>query len=145
VIVIVQPLVVNWLGKHDHAKVAAIGTALVGVGFGVTMFVSTTVGYMATVIVWTIGEIVVTGVSATIATNLAPAHLRGRYNGVYGFAFSISNLISPGIGTGLLSISPAVLWGVLAVLGVVAGVVQWGIGPAIRSRTEEVITLAEAA
>jgi MFS family permease len=141
VVVIVQPLVVNWLGKHDHSRVAAVGMTLVGVGFGLTMLVSTTIGYMTTVVVWSLGEIVVTGVSATIAANLAPAHLRGRYMGVYGFAFSLSNLISPGIGTGLLSISPAVLWGTLAVLGIVASVVQLLVAPAIRHRTAELVAV----
>ncbi|WP_436494343.1 MDR family MFS transporter [Actinokineospora sp. HUAS TT18] len=141
VVVLIQPLVVNWLGKHDHSRVAAVGMTLVGVGFGLTMLVSTTVGYMATVVVWSLGEIVVTGVSAAIATNLAPPHLRGRYMGVYGFAFSLSNLISPAIGTGLLSLGPAVLWSVLAVLAIAASVVQLAIAPAIRERTGELASV----
>ncbi|GGS42038.1 MDR family MFS transporter [Actinokineospora fastidiosa] len=135
VIVLVQPLVVNWLGKFDHSTVAAVGMAVVGLGFGLTMFVSSTAGYTATVVVWSIGEIVVTGVSAAIATNLAPPHLRGRYMGVYGFAFSLSNLISPVFGTWLLGIGQAVLWSTLAVLSVVATVAQLWIAPAIRERT----------
>ncbi|HEV2781547.1 MAG TPA: MFS transporter [Actinophytocola sp.] len=139
VVVLVQPVVVNWLGKFDHSWVAAVGMTLVGVGFGMTMFVSDTSGYVVTVVVWSIGEIVVTGVSAAIATNLAPAHLRGRYMGVYGFAFSLSNLISPGIGTWLLGLGSAVLWSALAVLAVVASIVQLAIGPAIRHRTAELV------
>ncbi|UVS77638.1 MFS transporter [Actinokineospora sp. UTMC 2448] len=135
VIVLVQPLVVNWLGKFDHSTVAAVGMAVVGLGFGLTMFVSSTAGYTATVVVWSIGEIVVTGVSAAIATNLAPPHLRGRYMGVYGFAFSLSNLISPVFGTWLLGIGQAVLWSTLAALSVVATVAQLWIAPAIRERT----------
>jgi MFS family permease len=141
VVVLVQPLVLNWLGRKDHCRVAAVGMTLVGIGFGLTMLVSTTLGFMATVVVWSLGEIVVTGVSATIAANLAPAHLRGRYMGVYGFAFSVSNLISPGIGTGLLSIGPAVLWSTLAVLAVVASIAQLAIAPAIRHRTAELVAV----
>jgi MFS family permease len=141
VVVLIQPVVVNWLGKFDHSWVAAVGMTLVGIGFGLTTFVSSTPGYVVTVVVWSIGEIVVTGVSAAIATNLAPAHLRGRYMGVYGFAFSVSNLISPGIGTWLLGWGSAVLWTTLAMLAVAASVVQLAIAPAIRHRTAELVSV----
>lgn len=141
VVVLVQPVVVNWLGKHDHSTVAAVGMTMVGVGFGLTMFVSSTAGYTATVVVWSLGEIVVTGVSAAIATNLAPAHLRGRYMGVYGFAFSLSNLISPAIGIWLLSFGPAVLWSALAAVALVASVVQLAIAPEIRQRTDHLVSV----
>jgi MFS family permease len=141
VVILVQPVVVNWLGKFDHSRVAAVGMTLVGIGFGMTMFVSDTIGYAATVVVWSLGEIVVTGVSAAIAANLAPAHLRGRYMGVYGFAFSLSNLISPGIGTWLLSWGSAALWSTLAVIAVGASIVQLAIAPAIRHRTAEFVAV----
>ncbi|MBC6451074.1 MFS transporter [Actinokineospora sp. HBU206404] len=141
VVVLVQPVVVNWLGKHDHSIVAAVGMTIVGIGFGLTMFVSSTAGYAATVVVWSLGEIVVTGVSAAIATNLAPARLRGRYMGVYGFAFSLSNLISPAVGIWLLSFGPAVLWSALAVLALVASVVQLAIAPEIRQRTDHLVSV----
>jgi MFS family permease len=135
VIVIVQPLLVNWLGRRDHSRVVAAGMALVGVGFGLTTFASSLLGYLGTVVVWSIGEIAFTGVSTTIVANLAPAHLRGRYSGVYGFAWSVSFLVAPLLGTALLGHGAATLWLACAAIGVLAASGQVLLGPAIRRRT----------
>jgi MFS family permease len=135
VIVIVQPLLVNLLGRHDHSRVVVAGIAIVGIGFGLTAFASSVLGYLGTVVVWSVGEIVFTGVSATIAANLAPPHLRGRYSGTYGFAMSIGFLVAPLFGTTLLEISAATLWLTCAALAFAGAVGQAMLGPAIRQRT----------
>ena len=134
VIVIVQPLLINWLGRLDHGRVIAIGMALVGIGFGLTVFASTLAGYLGAVIVWSIGEIFFAGVSSTIAANLAPPHLRGRYSGVYGFAWSLSSLIAPLFGTTLLAHGVAPLWLTCALLALVAALGALLLAPAIRRR-----------
>jgi MFS family permease len=135
VIVIMQPLLVNWLGRLDHGRVVAIGMALVGVGFGLTAFASSLPGYLGAVVVWSIGEIFFAGVSSTIAANLAPPHLRGRYSGVYGFAWSLSSLVAPLFGTTLLGHGAATLWLTCALLALVAALGALLLTPAIRRRT----------
>jgi MFS family permease len=135
IIVALQPLLVTWLGRHDHSRVVAVGMVIVGAGFGLTMFASSTLGYMATVMVWSFGEIVFTGVSAAIAVDLAPAHLRGRYSGLYGFAWSLANLLAPAAGTRLLGVGPATLWTTCAAVCLVAAAGQVLLAPAIRRRT----------
>ena len=135
VIVIVQPLLVNWLGRLDHGRVIAIGMALVGIGFGLTTLASSLLGYLGTVVVWSIGEIFFAGVSSTIAANLAPPHLRGRYSGVYGFAWSVSSLVAPLFGTTLLGRNAATLWLACAFVAFVAAVGALLLAPAIRRRT----------
>lgn len=135
VIVIVQPLLVNWLGRHDHGRIAAVGMALVGAGFGLTAFASSLPGYLGTVVVWSIGEIFFAGVSSTIAANLAPPHLRGRYSGVYGFAWSLSSLIAPLFGTTLLGHGAPALWLTCALLASLAALGALLLTPAIRRRT----------
>jgi MFS family permease len=135
IIVALQPLLVNWLGRHDHSRVVATGMAIVGAGFGLTMFASSTLGYIVTVVVWSFGEIVFTGVSAAIAADLAPPHLRGRYSGLYGFAWSLANLLAPAAGTRLLGYGPATLWLTCAAVCLVAAVGQLLLAPAIRRRT----------
>jgi MFS family permease len=135
IIVALQPLLVNWLGRHDHSRVVATGMVIVGVGFGLTMFASSTLGYMAAVVVWSFGEIVFTGVSAAIAADLAPPHLRGRYSGLYGFAWSLANLLAPLAGTRLLGYGPATLWLTCAGACLAAGAGQLLLAPALRRRT----------
>ncbi|MGH3375655.1 MAG: MDR family MFS transporter [Actinoallomurus sp.] len=135
VIVVIQPLVVNWLGRHDRSRVIACGMITVGCGFGLITFASTALEYAATVLVWTLGEIVFAAVAGSVVVDLAPPHLRGRYDGLWGIAWSTGALLAPLGGTRLLAIGRPVLW--LGCLGLtVAGAAgQLLLGPAIRRRT----------
>jgi MFS family permease len=133
-IVIVQPLVGHWLAKRDASAMLAVGMAVVGAGFALMAFVSTTAGYAATVAVWTLGEIVTAGMAGAVVATLAPAHLRGRYSGLFGFAWSAGGLLAPLIGTRLLSVGQGTLWMTVGALGVLAALGQLAIAPAIRRR-----------
>ena len=135
VIVIVQPLVVRWLSVHDHSRVLAVGMVLVGGGFGLYAVASTAPVYAAIVVVWTLGEIIVSSVAMAIVADLAPSHLRGRYQGVYGTAWSAAALTAPLVGTTLLGLGPLVLWPVCAALAIISAVGQLLLAPAIRRRT----------
>jgi MFS family permease len=87
VIVCVQPLVLNWLSRLDHSRVTAIGQLLVGVGFGLTQLAVTVPEYMATVVVWTLGEIAAATLMSALVADLAPRQMRGRYQGMLGMAW----------------------------------------------------------
>jgi predicted MFS family arabinose efflux permease len=133
-IVFVQPLTSRWLSRRDHSTVLAVGFAVVAAGFAVTALVSSTLGYALSVAVWTLGEIVTAGIPGAIVAGLAPAHLRGRYSGLYGVAWSAAALLAPLAGTHLLSHGRAVLWLVTGGVGVLVALAQLAVGPAIRRR-----------
>ncbi|MFC6085469.1 MDR family MFS transporter [Sphaerisporangium aureirubrum] len=133
-IVVVQPLVSHWLARRDPSRAMAAGMVIVGIGYALTAFVSTAAGYAATVVVWTLGEITTAGMAGALVATLAPPHLRGRYNGVYGFAWSGGGLLAPLIGTRLLAVSEGTLWFTVGALAVFAGACQLAIAPAIRRR-----------
>ncbi|MBG0821867.1 MFS transporter [Planomonospora sp. ID91781] len=133
-IVLVQPLTGDWLGRRDHSTVLAAGFAVIGGGFALTAFVSGVAGYAATVVVWTLGEIITAGVPGAVVAALAPAHLRGRYSGMYGFAWSAGTMLAPLLGTRLLAAGPAVLWPVVGAIELVAAAGLLAIGPALRRR-----------
>lgn len=133
-IVLVQPLVSGWLGRRDHSRTLALGIAVLGVGFALTAFVTTTVAFAGTIVIWTLGEIVTAGIAGTILATLAPAHLRGRYAGVFGFAWSLAMLLAPLAGGWLLALGPRVLWFSVGGVGLLAALGQLAIGPAIRRR-----------
>jgi MFS family permease len=135
VIIIVQPLVGNWLGRHDRSRLIAAGMLTVGCGFGLIALASTTLEYAATVVVWTLGEIVFASVASTVVADLSPPHLRGRYGGFAGLGWSGGALLAPLGGTRLLAIGRPVLWLTCVGLAVVAAVGQLLLGPAIRRRT----------
>ncbi|WP_248959513.1 MDR family MFS transporter [Sphaerisporangium perillae] len=133
-IVVVQPLVSHWLAKRDASATLALGMAVVAVGFAFTAFVSTTAGYAVTVAVWTLGEVITAGMAGTLVATLAPAHLRGRYSGLFGFAWSAGGLLAPLIGTRLLGLGQEALWFTVGALGLLAAIGQLAIAPAVRRR-----------
>ncbi|MGI5270595.1 MDR family MFS transporter [Nonomuraea sp. CA-218870] len=134
-IVVVQPLVSGWLGRRDAPRTLAAGMAVMGVGFALTSFVTSTAMLAVTIAVWTTGEIITAGIAGTILTRLAPAHLRGRYAGLFGFAWSAAGLLAPLLGSVLLAAGgqPA-LWFTVGGIGLAAAAGMLAIGPAIRRR-----------
>lgn len=122
-IVVLQPLAAPVLRRLDPARVLAAGALLAGVGFGLNAVARTLPAYAAAVAVWTLGEIGSLPVASALAVELAPAHLRGRYQGAASSCWGIANLAAPTVGTLVLGRlgAPALWGGCLAVDLVVAG------------------------
>ncbi|MFI0444887.1 MDR family MFS transporter [Actinomadura sp. 6N118] len=139
IIITVQPLVAAWLSRRDHSRVLATGVAIVGIGYGLTAFASSLWSYVGTVLVWTLGEIIAASVIQAVVADLAPAHLRGRYSGLYGMAWSGGFLLAPLGGTQLLGIGAPALWLTCLGLGLAAATALLGLGPAIRRRREQAL------
>jgi MFS family permease len=133
-IIIVQPLAGPWLGRRDLSFVVAAGYLVVGAGYGLTGLAGPLWSYTATVIVWTLGEILVASVGQSIVADLAPRHLRGRYSGLWGIAWSGGFLLAPIIGTWLLALGAPVLWSSCAALCATAAAGQLLLAPAVRRR-----------
>jgi MFS family permease len=138
-IVIVQPLVVAWLGRHDASRVLAMGMTVVGLGFGLTAAAGSTPVFAATVLVWTFGEIMFAAVSLAIIADLAPRHLRGRYSGFYGTAFSVAALLGPLGGSTLLELGSWLPWVTCAALCAASATGALALGPAVRRRRLEAL------
>jgi MFS family permease len=134
-IVLIQPLTGDWFGRRDHSTVLAAGLAIIGGGFALNALVSSVAGYAFTLVVWTLGEIVTAGIAGAIVASLAPAHLRGRYSGMFGLAWSMGTMLAPLLGTRLLAIGPAALWPTIGAINLVAAGGLLAIGPALRRRT----------
>lgn len=132
-IVVIQPLVSDRLGRLDHSRTLALGIAVMAIGFASTALVSSVLTFAATVAVWTVGEIITAGIAATIVALLAPPHLRGRYAGLFGFAWSVAGLLAPLLAP-LLEVSQAAMWLTVGGIGLVTAAAQLALGPAIRRR-----------
>ncbi|MEV5571229.1 MFS transporter [Spirillospora sp. NPDC052269] len=136
VIITVQPLVNAWLTRRDHSLVLVTGMAIVGVGVGATVLASAPWQYAVIVVLWSFGEIMAASVLQAIVAGLSPDHLRGRYSGLYGLAWSGGLMLAPLGGTQLLGLGgPALMWPVCGALGVAAAAAQLALAPAIRRRT----------
>jgi MFS family permease len=98
-VIVLQPVTIRWLAKQRPVLVFSGGAVLLGLGFFLTLFARSVPEYAATVLVWTLGEIAFNAVGPALVADLAPAHLRGRYNGVFGTSFGAAALIAPILGT----------------------------------------------
>jgi MFS family permease len=135
VIVCVQPLVLNWLTRLEQSRVIALGQLLVGVGFGLTQLAVTLPEYMATVVVWTLGEIATATLMSALVAELAHRQMRGRYQGMLGMAWGGGALIGPFAGAWVLqNAGGAWLWSGCALCGVAAAAGQLLLGPSVRRR-----------
>ena len=121
VIVVVQPLVAARLRRHDRLRVAALAMVVMGIGFGLTAFASSLAGFIATVVVWTLGEVLLAGIPPALVAELAPADARGRYQGVFGLSFSIAFVLAPLLGTSVYERSGDLLWALCLALSLAAG------------------------
>ena len=140
-IVIIQPVTVGWLQRHDASRVLAAGMGVVGLGFGLTALAGSTLAFAATVLVWTAGEVLFAAVSMAIVADLAPPHLRGRYGGLYGTAFSVAALLGPLGGSWLLGHGTWLPWLTCVVLCAASGTGALALAPAVRQRRREALTV----
>jgi MFS family permease len=101
----------------------ALGLLLTGVGFGLTAVAFSVPVLVLTVVIWTFGEMVAAPVMNAYVADLAPAHLRGRYQGAYVLTFSVALVLAPSVGTTLFAWSPTGLWLICAAAAGVAAAV----------------------
>jgi MFS family permease len=72
---------------------------------------------MATVVIWTMGEMAYAPVTGAYVTNLAPERYRGRYHGMWMLTWSLGMLLGPAMGSWIYSRSPSALWTACALIG----------------------------
>ena len=74
-------------------------------------------------VVFTAGEMFTFSRQQAYASALAPEDMRGRYAGFLSFAWAIGGIVSSMAGLQLYSQHPALVWGISALLGVLASLV----------------------
>jgi MFS family permease len=85
-----------------HRRTLAIGAFLSGAGFGALAFAWGFWSVVATVVVWTFGEMFLFPALAAYVTDIAPPSRRGEYMGLTQMAMSLAFAIGPWAGTAVL-------------------------------------------
>ena len=106
--------------QRDPRRVIALGYLLAAIGFGLTGVAEPLPLLALTVVVWTVGEMLSSPVSAAYVADLAPVPMRGRFQAAFGLSFSAGLIVAPTLGTLLYQASPGVLWGTCLATGLVA-------------------------
>jgi predicted MFS family arabinose efflux permease len=118
-IVLVQPWASPLLARFRRSAVMAFGSAMIGVGFGLTAFAHSALFYTFTVAIWSLGEIAVLPISASVVADLAPPELRGTYQGAYNIAWALSWVLGPVMGTQAMARLGRGMWGACLAVSVV--------------------------
>jgi MFS family permease len=143
-IVLGQLFVPKLIGKRDRSRVLSVAALVLGAGFGLTAFAHTPLAYAATVLVWTLGEMLNSPSNSTLLADLSPEHMRGRYQGVFSLSWQGAAALTPVLG-GLVQqhLGTRWLWLGCAAIGVVVAAAQAVSGPSRERRSAE-MRIAEA-
>jgi MFS family permease len=125
-----QMFVPKLIGGFPRARVLALATLVVGVGFGLVTFAGTAWFYGLTVVIWTLGEMLQSPSNAALIADLSPVALRGRYAGVSSLSWSAGSALAPILG-GLVQqhLGNTALWLGCALVAAVTAGGQLAAGP----------------
>jgi MFS family permease len=98
-IVLLQPTAIRLVQRFPRARVLAVAAVLQGLGFGLTGVGHSAPWYAFTIVVWTAAELLYSPVAPTVVADLAPARLRGTYQGVFSMAWGASSCLAPLLGS----------------------------------------------
>lgn len=109
--VVVQYPVTVVTRRFSPLPVLTVGMLIYALGAGSVALMSSFPGFVASMVVLTIGELVVVPVASKYVADLAPADLRGRYMSVYWLSWAASRGVAPLVG-GFLNdrIAPIAIW-----------------------------------
>lgn len=135
VVIAAQVFVLKVIDRLPIVLTLAVSAIIIGVGFALTTFASSVPFYMLTVVVWTIGEIGSNAVGTALVADIAPAALRGRYNGVVGMSFGAAAFVAPVVGTHIFEhYGEQALWTSCLVICLISAAIVVAIGPAVKAR-----------
>lgn len=144
-IVLGQPLVTRLLATRREAMVAPVAAVVMGAGFGLTALAHTPVWYGATVLLWTVGEMLNAPSNAALLAGLSPVDMRGRYQGAYGLSWQGASFLAPTLGGAVRDhAGNTALW--LGCLGLALVAAVWSLlaAPARERRVAAVTADAKA-
>lgn len=133
-VVFFQVWVTRYTQRRSPQWMLFIGTLIYSLGVGSIALGYTFWGFWISMVVFTIGELILLPTATTYVANLAPTDMRGRYMSVFTFTWGIGSGLGPIIG-GFLNdqISPQAIWyggGIIGLFGAV-----WFFIHALRTKT----------
>ncbi|MCI0708728.1 MAG: MFS transporter [Chloroflexi bacterium] len=81
--------------RYPPMLMMAVGGVFLAIGFGLYGFVHATILFFVAMAVVTIGEMIIFPTAQALVAKLAPAHMRGRYMGLFEMSFLIANMLGP--------------------------------------------------
>jgi MFS family permease len=118
--------VVSWVSRFRRLRVAALGLVLAALGFALTGLFPHWLWFLATVALWTAGEILALPQQLAFIADWAPPDARGRYMGFYAATWSIGFALNPILFLPLHEwAGDRLFWGLLFFILGPAAIVPW--------------------
>lgn len=119
-VLMVELPILGAISRYRPERVLAVGTLLGGVGFALTGFTTGMVTLAATVLIWTLGEMMYYSLAQAHLASVSPPGMVGRYQGLYGAAIATGTSAGPVICGAVYAIDPWALWTLIGVLGLLS-------------------------
>jgi MFS family permease len=101
-IVLIEVPLNTAMSHWPHRPTLVLGALLWGIGFGALAFVTGIFGVVATVVVWTFGEMILVPAAAAYVAEISNMKRRGEYMGLYQMMYGLAFAIGPWLGTQVL-------------------------------------------
>ena len=110
-VVLLQLFVTRKTSRYSPLIIMSLGTFLYGVGVGSIALGTGFWGFLTSMVIVTLGELMVIPTASTYTANRAPENMRGRYMSMLALTWGAGSMIGPLMG-GFLNdnISPASIW-----------------------------------
>jgi MFS family permease len=103
ILIVLFEVRLNLTTSHwSHGRSLATGGMFLAAGFGAMAFATTPISVAATVVVWTIGEMILLPSMSNFVAEIAPPDRRGEYMGLYSMSWGIAFAVGPWLGTVVL-------------------------------------------
>jgi MFS family permease len=119
-IVLIQPFAIAIVQKRHRRRMLALAALLTGIGFAMNTLAHEPWTYSASIVTWTLGEIVLSIVAPTLVADFSPPELRGSYQGVFHMSWGAAGFLAPAFGSLVLErFGSTALWTSCLALGVI--------------------------
>ncbi len=130
-IVLGQLFIPRLIRGRGFAGVLAFSFVLLGIGYATLSLADVAWVYVAAAVVWTTGQMFAAPANASVLAQLAPWHMRARYQGVFNLVFPVAAFTAPAIGGWSLQTIGSWHW---IACGALAMAAAWGHLVAGRAR-----------
>ncbi|MCS7011693.1 MAG: MFS transporter [Anaerolineales bacterium] len=132
--VFVQYFVTLFTRRHPPTQMIALGMFVYALGVGSVAWMSDFWGFWTSMVVFTLGELILIPTGTTYAAGLAPETLRGRYLSLYWLTWGLARTLAPLLG-GVLNdlICPQAIWYGGLILGLLSAAALWRLSRAPSS------------
>jgi predicted MFS family arabinose efflux permease len=122
-IVLFEMVLLHALRKRPALLLIGFGSLLIGLGFGMLPLGRGFIFAAFTVLIWTLGEILVIPMTATATANRAGLGGAGRYMGMLSMTFSLANFFAPMAGNGIYkALGGDTLWLIVGATGMMSAI-----------------------